>query len=75
MQIIDLYPDLNGLSLVLEFMPESLYDRIKNENYPLSRQQVRKYSSMMLKGIDYLHNKDIIHRVSSCVVISNHLNC
>lgn len=61
--ILDLYPDLNGLSLVLEFMPESLFDRLKNEADPLSRQQVRKYSSMMLKGIDYLHSKDIIHRV------------
>lgn len=49
-------------------MPESLYDRLKNDANPLSRQQVRKYTSMMLKGIDYLHNKDIIHRVSLLLI-------
>lgn len=56
-------------------MPESLYDRLKNDVNPLSRQQVRKYTSMMLKGIDYLHNKDIIHRVSLFLTyIANHFD-
>ncbi|XP_046805254.1 cyclin-dependent kinase 20 isoform X2 [Lucilia cuprina] len=60
--ILDLFPDLIGLSLVLEYMPETLYGKLKNELNPLSRQQVRKFSLMMLKGIEYLHSLDIIHR-------------
>ncbi|XP_005186989.1 cyclin-dependent kinase 20 [Musca domestica] len=60
--IIDVFPDVIGLSLVLEYMPETLYGKLKNEVSPLSRQQVRKFSLMMLKGIEYLHKLDIIHR-------------
>lgn len=45
-------------------MPDTLYGKLKNDANPLSRQQVRKFALMMLKGIEYLHNMDIIHRVS-----------
>ncbi|XP_011192903.1 cyclin-dependent kinase 20 [Zeugodacus cucurbitae] len=60
--IIDIYPDLTGLSLVLEYMPETLYGKLRNEINPLSRQQIRKFTLMMLKGIEYLHNMGIMHR-------------
>ncbi|XP_037930596.1 cyclin-dependent kinase 20-like [Teleopsis dalmanni] len=60
--IIDIYPDLIGLSLVLEYMPDTLYAKLKNEASPLSRQQVRKFSLMMMKGIEYLHGLGIMHR-------------
>ncbi|XP_039971321.1 cyclin-dependent kinase 20 [Bactrocera neohumeralis] len=60
--IIDIYPDLTGLSLVLEYMPETLYGKLRNEIEPLSRQQIRKFTLMMLKGIEYLHNMGIMHR-------------
>ncbi|XP_029408527.1 cyclin-dependent kinase 20 [Bactrocera dorsalis] len=60
--IIDIYPDLTGLSLVLEYMPETLYGKLRNEVEPLSRQQIRKFTLMMLKGIEYLHNMGIMHR-------------
>ncbi|XP_053947318.1 cyclin-dependent kinase 20 [Anastrepha ludens] len=60
--IIDIYPDLTGLALVLEYMPETLYGKLRNEMNPLSRQQIRKFALMMLKGIEYLHNIGIMHR-------------
>ncbi|XP_014085836.1 cyclin-dependent kinase 20 [Bactrocera oleae] len=60
--IIDIYPDLTGLSLVLEYMPETLYGKLRNEIEPLSRQQIRKFTLMMFKGIEYLHNMGIMHR-------------
>jgi len=62
LNIIEIYPDLTGLSLVLEYMPDTLYGRLKNEVNPLSRQQVRKYSLMMFKGMSYLHEAGIMHR-------------
>ncbi|KAL7730018.1 hypothetical protein ACLKA6_009311 [Drosophila palustris] len=62
LKIIEIYPDLTGLSLVLEYMPDTLYGRLKNETNPLSRQQVRKYSLMMFKGMSYLHEAGIMHR-------------
>ncbi|XP_017964169.1 cyclin-dependent kinase 20 [Drosophila navojoa] len=62
LNIIEIYPDLTGLSLVLEYMPDTLYGRLKSEVNPLSRQQVRKYSLMMFKGMAYLHEAGIMHR-------------
>lgn len=43
-------------------MPDTLYGRLKSEVNPLSRQQVRKYSLMMFKGMAYLHEAGIMHR-------------
>ncbi|XP_017482010.1 PREDICTED: cyclin-dependent kinase 20 [Rhagoletis zephyria] len=60
--IIDIYPDLTGLALVLEYMPETLYGKLRNEVNPLNRQQIRQYTQMMLKGIEYLHSMGIMHR-------------
>ncbi|XP_036322855.1 cyclin-dependent kinase 20 [Rhagoletis pomonella] len=60
--IIDIYPDLTGLALVLEYMPETLYGKLRNEVNPLNRQQIRQYTQMMLKGIEYLHSIGIMHR-------------
>ncbi|XP_002054189.3 cyclin-dependent kinase 20 [Drosophila virilis] len=62
LNIIEIYPDLTGLSLVLEYMPDTLYSRLKSEVNPLSRQQVRKYALMMFKGMAYLHEAGIMHR-------------
>lgn len=62
--ILEVFPDLIGLAMVLEYMPDTLYGRLKNDSNPLSRQQVRKYTQMMLMGIEYLHLKEIMHRVS-----------
>ncbi|XP_067632721.1 cyclin-dependent kinase 20 [Eurosta solidaginis] len=60
--IIDIYPDLTGLSLVLEYMPETLYGKLKHEPASLNRQKIRDFTSMMLNGIKYLHSMGIMHR-------------
>ncbi|KAH8294198.1 hypothetical protein KR054_009339 [Drosophila jambulina] len=62
LDIIDIYPDLTGLSLVLEYQPDTLYSRLKSEVNPLSRQQVRKFAHQMFKGIAYLHEAGLMHR-------------
>lgn len=59
----DLFPDLIGLSLVFEYMPHTLYSRLKDESNPLCRQDVRNLTKMLLKGLKYLHHMDIMHRV------------
>ncbi|KAH8375122.1 hypothetical protein KR200_003125 [Drosophila serrata] len=62
LDIIEIYPDLTGLSLVLEYQPDTLYSRLKSEVNPLSRQQVRKFAHQMFKGIAYLHEAGLMHR-------------
>ena len=44
-------------------MPNTLYGKLKNKSNPLCRQEVKRYSVMMFKGIEYLHGLGIMHRV------------
>ena len=63
--MLDMYPDLSGLALVFDYMPHTLYSRLKDEENPLSRQQIQSYTQMMLRGLVYLHDElKIMHRVS-----------
>lgn len=60
-----MYPDLSGLALVFDYMPHTLYSRLKEEENPLSRQQIQSYTQMLLRGLAYLHDElKIMHRVS-----------
>lgn len=57
-----MYPDLAGISLVFEYMPHTLYSKLKDEENPLSRATVRRYTAMLLRGLAYLHGVHIMHR-------------
>ncbi|XP_055315627.1 cyclin-dependent kinase 20-like [Sitodiplosis mosellana] len=62
MSLLDVFPDMTGLSLVFEFMPHTLYSILKNDSMPLSRSTIRSYASMLLHGVNYMHNIGIMHR-------------
>jgi len=63
--LLDLYPDVSGLALVFEFMQNTLYSKLRDEENPLSRQQIQSYMKMLLRGLAYLHDDmNIMHRVS-----------
>jgi cell cycle related kinase len=62
--LLDMYPDLTGMALVFEYMPHTLYSKLKDEENPLSRQQTQSYMKMLLRGLAYLHfDMKIMHRV------------
>lgn len=62
--LLDMYPDLSGLALVFDYMPHTLYSKLKDEENPLSRQQIQSYTRMLLRGLSYLHDElRIMHRV------------
>lgn len=63
MKLLDLFPDVTGLALVFEYMPHTLYSKLKDEMTPLSRPTIRSYTSMLLHGVNYMHNLGIMHRV------------
>lgn len=65
MSLLDVFPDMTGLSLVFEFMPHTLYSILKDESISLSRSTIRSYTSMLLHGVKYMHNIGIMHRVSN----------
>lgn len=64
--MIDMYADLSGLALVFDYMPHTLYSKLKDEENPLSRQQIQSYTRMLLTGLAYLHDElHIMHRVNN----------
>lgn len=65
MSLLEVFPDLTGLSLVLEFMPHTLYSKMRPEAEPLKRSTVRSYANMLLQGVKYMHSLGIMHRVRS----------
>jgi cell cycle related kinase len=60
--LLDMYPDLAGLSLVFDYMPLTLYAKLKDDTNPLSRPEIKKFMQMLLKGLKYLHDFNIMHR-------------
>lgn len=62
--LLDMYPDLSGIALVFDYMPFTLYSKLKDDENPLSRQQIQSYMKMLLRGLHYLHDElNIMHRV------------
>lgn len=60
--LLDVFPDMTGLSLVFEFMPHTLLSKLK-ESMSLSRATIRSYTKMLLNGVKHMHSIHIMHRV------------
>ncbi|CAH1992592.1 unnamed protein product [Acanthoscelides obtectus] len=52
----------SSVILVMEYLPWSLADVLKNYDKSLTLSQIKTYSKMMLNGIDYIHQNHIMHR-------------
>lgn len=62
-QLLDVFPQGLGFVLVFEFMPSGLWEMLRDAESPLSVPQVKTYMIMLLKGVAYLHDHSIMHRV------------
>lgn len=62
-QLLDVFPQGLGFVLVFEFMPSGLWEMLRDAESPLSIPQVKTYMIMLLKGMTYLHEHSIMHRV------------
>lgn len=60
--LLDVFPDMTGLSLVFEYMPHTLYSKLKDD-LPMSRLVICSYTKMLLDGVKYMHDLGIMHRV------------
>ena len=50
--------------LVFEYMLSDLSEVIRKSERPLTEAQVKSYMLMLFKGLAYLHENNIMHRVS-----------
>ncbi|XP_019716393.1 cyclin-dependent kinase 20 isoform X2 [Hippocampus comes] len=58
----DVFPHGTGFVLVFDFMLSDLSEVIRNARRPLTPAQVKGYMLMLLKGVAFLHNNNIMHR-------------
>jgi len=58
--LIDTFPQGLSFVLVFEFMPFNLWEVL--DTHKLSGAQAKRYFTMLLQGLAYLHSKRIMHR-------------
>ncbi|XP_060076422.1 cyclin-dependent kinase 20-like [Ylistrum balloti] len=58
----EVFPHGCSLVLVFEYMLSDLSEVIKNSDHPLSEAQVKSYMLMLLKGVAFSHENNIMHR-------------
>ena len=59
----EVFPHGTGFVLVFDFMLSDLSEVIRNTQRPLTQSQVKGYMMMLLKGVAFLHQNNIMHRV------------
>jgi len=64
----DVFPHGSSLVLEFEYMPSDLSEVIRNSDKPLSEAQVKSYMLMLLKGIAFCHENNIMHRVRNLLL-------
>ena len=61
-RLLDVFAQGLGFVLVFEYMISDLSEMIHNIDDPLREHQVKSYMEMLLKGVAYLHEQNIMHR-------------
>ena len=83
MQLLDYFVDesececkceceCGGVVLVFEFMPSGLWEILHDLQRPCSIGELKAYMLMLLKGLQYLHERGIMHRVSCQLLNTTH---
>ena len=63
-ELLDYFSHDCSVVLVFEFMPSGLWEVLHDSNNPPTSAHVKAYMRMLLKGVAYLHENGIMHRVS-----------
>lgn len=62
-KLLNIIPHGMGFVLVMEYLPSSLYDILRDTDNPLNEAQIKCYMKMLLSGVKYMHENHIMHRV------------
>ena len=61
-KLYDVFPQGMGFVLVFEFMVSDLSEVIKDAQNPLSQEEGKGYMLMLLRGVAFLHEGEVMHR-------------
>ena len=59
----EVFPHGSSLVLVFEYMLSDLSEVIRNSDRPITEAQIKSYMLMLLKGVAFCHENNIMHRV------------
>ena len=60
--MLDVFPSGPGVSLVFEIMVSDLAEILKYSPSSLTESQTKAYLVHLLRGLDYCHSRNIMHR-------------
>lgn len=63
MQLSDFFLHDCSVMLIFDFMPSGLWEMLHDLENPPDSSTIKTYMRMLLKGVEYLHEKGIMHRV------------
>ncbi len=63
MKLLDYFSHDCSVVLVFDFMPSGLWEVLHDFQNPPDTPQIKTYMRMLLKGVAYLHENGIMHRV------------
>lgn len=69
MKLYDVFPHGTGFVLVFEYMLSDLSEVIRNSERPLTEGQIKSYMMMLLKGVAFCHNSNVMHRVRDITLL------
>ncbi|CAG9840479.1 unnamed protein product [Diabrotica balteata] len=62
LSLLEVFTVGSSVVLVMEYLPMSLYEILKNKELTLTLGQIKTYLKMLLRGINYMHHNHIMHR-------------
>lgn len=66
--MLDAFPVGLDFVMVFEYMPSGLWEVLKDNDRPLRASQIKLYTKMLLEGVAYMHEKNIMHRVHDYLI-------
>ncbi|XP_012258152.2 cyclin-dependent kinase 20 [Athalia rosae] len=61
-ELLDVFPVGLDFVMVFEYMPSGLWEIIRDTGNPLNDSQKKTYIKMLLEGVSYMHENNIMHR-------------
>lgn len=61
-KLLDVFAYSSGVVLAFEFMLSDLSAVLRNTERPLTEAQIKSYMGMLLNGVAFCHDNDVMHR-------------
>lgn len=61
-QLLNVVQEASSQYLVFDFYENNLVDEIYKESYEYSRDRAKSVCEMLLRGVQYMHNQNVMHR-------------